>query len=488
MENNKQNTLYRSNNSYLLQHSFRSDAHGDKRPLVEHSLKSLRAGGIYDHIGFGFHRYATDREWRVPHFEKMLYDQAQLIILYTDAYAATRKHEYRHTAEEIVQFTEDELGSDEGAYYSALDAESEGQEGLFYLWRYNELADLLEEQEKEVLHVFNVKPKGNWRDPVSGRSETTNILYADSSEAAQRPVENWQVVRSTLYTHRNLRTAPGTDDKILTSWNAMMIRALARAARVFVNERFADAAERTADFLFTTMQTADGRLLHSYRNGTAKVDGQLEDYAFLISGLIELYFYKYRIKYLQSAVALMDTTLNEFEDTAQGGFFIATGKGEPIELPTKSVFDGAIPSSFSVMIENLELLFRLTGRIEYRDTALKAVNAQRKDINAAPTACSLIINSTHRLLSEDASEIVIAGEGNEAELMLHTVRDNYLPEIVVHHKTSGNAGALAEVAPFTDTLTANTTTGAAAYVCSGFTCERPVQTAHELKQLLNISF
>lgn len=473
--------------SFLLQHAHRSEAHSDKLQLVEQTLKSMRAGGIYDQIGFGFHRYATDRYWQVPHFEKMLYDQAQLLLLYTDAYAATQRREYRSTAEEIVQFTVDKLESWEGAFYSALDAESEGREGLFYLWKYDELSGLLSEPEKEILNVFNVEPDGNWRDPVSGTNETSNILYANSIESAQKPVENWDAVREKLYEHRELRTHPGTDDKILTSWNAMMIRALARAARVFEKEQFFAAATRTAEFLFSTMQTADGTLLHSYRGGVAKVKGQLEDYAFFISGLIELYFYNFQIMYLQSAISLMNTALNEFEDTSAGGFFVANGGGEPLPLNTKSVYDGAIPSSYSIMIENLELLFRMTGTIGYRDAALQAVKAHNEELKAAPTACCIVINSTHRLFAEHAREIVIAGEGDEAQRMLLALRKNYLPEIVVLHKTDSNADALAEVAPFTKTLTAQTPTSVAAYVCSGFTCERPVQTAHELIKLLTVS-
>ena len=481
--------------SFLLQYADATDSEDQVLKMVDHTLERMRAGGIYDHIGFGFHRYATDRYWKVPHFEKMLYDQAELARLYVDAYAARQQHGYARTAEEIFQFLEDVMRSKAGGYYSALDAESEGKEGLFYLWNYDELKAFLAKDEQELLNSFHVQKEGNWSDPLSGEAELGNILYSDDLHTALEPAENWEQLRGKLYSRRSSRIPPATDDKILTSWNALTVRALARAGKFLNNDEYTTRAKRTAEFLLSTLRQNNGTLLHSYRNGSARVEGQLEDYSYFISALIELYETTYHTKYLSTSLELMNTALEMFE-AEDGGFYMAaqsdSDRGEnrtskpavPLNLSFKPLYDGAIPSATSIMVENLELLFRLTGEPEYRNRALRTIQAHQNEISAAPTACSLIIGALDRMRSENTLEIVIVGEGQAAEDMLKVVRQLSLPRYIVHRKTSENADALAQLAPFTGSLTARAESGAAAYVCRGFTCERPVETARELVTIL----
>ncbi len=480
--------------SFLLQYGGSGESANEMTQMVVHSLNSMRAGGIYDHIGFGFHRYATDRFWKVPHFEKMLYDQAQLALLYTDAYAATLQPEYEQTVREIFHFTKNELHSEDGVYFSALNAESDGTEGLFYLWTQTEINALLSENEKGVIGSFNIHPDGNWMDPVTRKAEATNILHADTISIALAPVQNWAQLRRRFYAYRMQRTHPDRDDKIITSWNALMARALARAGRVLNDSTFTADSVRVVDFLLSHLRKKDGTLMHVYRHGSAKVEGQLEDYGFLISALIELYSSTFRIEYLNTAIELMQLTFDMFEDTNSGGFFTASsssteaGTGSSsahVALDNKALYDGAIPSSTSIVVENLELLFRLSGELAYKNAVLRTLSAHKSEIGAAPSACSVIIGSVYRLLSGSSKEIVVVGEGQEAEAMLELLRRGYYPNTVVHHKTSSNSEALADVAPFTGSLTSNSATGASAYVCSGFTCERPVTTSHELQRLIS---
>ncbi len=482
---------------FLIQYGGSMESSNQAARMVMKSLNRMRAGGIYDHIGFGFHRYATDRFWKVPHFEKMLYDQAQLALLYTDAYAATLQPEYEQTVREIFHFCKNELLTEEGAFFSALNAESEGKEGWFYLWGYTEMDSLLSKSEKELLRSFNVHPDGNWIDPVTREAESTNILQAPSISTAIAPVPNWEQVRQKLYDYRVQKPLPDKDDKIITSWNAQMARAFARAGRVLNDSTFIADSEKVVEFLLSKMRKKDGTLMHVYRQGSVKVDGQIEDYGFLISALIELYSSTFRIEYLNTALELMQLTLDMFEDTRSGGFFTAAGcseigpKTDPasrsghVALNFKALYDGAIPSSTSIVVENLELLFRLTGELEYRNAVLRTLSAHKSEISATPTACSLIIGSVYRLLSGKSREIVVVGEGEEAEAMLELLRTGPYPKAVIHHKTSGNAEALADAAGFTNTLTSNSTSGAAAYVCSGFSCERPVTTAQDLQKLIS---
>ncbi|MEK7354505.1 MAG: thioredoxin domain-containing protein, partial [Chloroflexota bacterium] len=283
---------------FLLRHWKRT---GDEQALfmVEKTLQAMRQGGIYDHIGFGFHRYSTDSHWLVPHFEKMLYDQALLATAYTEAYQATGKETYKQTANEILTYVLRYMQSEDGGFFSAEDADSEGQEGKFYLWTLSEIREVLSQTDADLTaKVFNLTESGNFASEVTGRQDGNNIphlikpveeLAADLNMLIADFQQRLQVIREKLFAHREKRVHPQKDDKILTDWNGLMLAALAQGARALDEPRYADAARRAADFIIKNLRKPDGRLLHRYSRGQAAIPANLDDYAFLIYGLLELY-------------------------------------------------------------------------------------------------------------------------------------------------------------------------------------------------------
>ena len=292
--------------------------------MVEKTLQAMRLGGIYDHVGFGFHRYSTDAEWLVPHFEKMLYDQAMLAMTYTEAYQATGKSEYAKTAQEIFAYVLRDMTAPNGGFYSAEDADSEGVEGKFYVWNLEEIDRVLDPGEADLVkRVFNAKPSGNFEEEATGRLTGSNILHQKSSlsEVASelklsREVleERLEEARKKLFDAREKRIHPHKDDKILTDWNGLMIAALSKGAQAFDQPKYADAARKAADFILKTMRDPAGRLLHRFRDGEAALHAHVDDYSFLIWGLLELYEAGFDVHYLQSALTLNDDFMAHFWD------------------------------------------------------------------------------------------------------------------------------------------------------------------------------
>jgi len=273
--------------------------------MVEHSLRNMRTGGIYDHIGFGFHRYSTDKEWKLPHFEKMLYDQAMLILAYSEAYLVTGDKLYKNTANEVISYVLRDMTSKEGGFYSAEDADSEGVEGKFYLWDYDEIAQLLGPEAEEFSDYYNLNPGGNNFDEASGTKPGDNILYLKPGSEISVPGKNFGGIRELLFNERELRMHPHKDDKILTDWNGLMIYALARAAWIFDDAGLHLAGKKAADFILSEMKQNDGSLLHEYRDGESGTSGMFEDYAFFIRALLELYRSDFDPKYLEEAIGLV---------------------------------------------------------------------------------------------------------------------------------------------------------------------------------------
>jgi uncharacterized protein YyaL (SSP411 family) len=277
------------NLTFLLRHWSRTK---DPRALtmVEKTLEAMRHGGVYDQIGFGFHRYSTDDRWLVPHFEKMLYDQALLAIAYLEAHQATGKSVYADTVREVFTYVLRDMTDPCGGFHSAEDADSEGEEGRFYLWTEAEIRQVLSKDEADLaIKVFGVEPEGNFVDPVGGPSGGKNIVYLAAPPTEPGAKDRLEAVRQKLLAHRATRRRPHKDDKILTDWNGLMIAALAKGAQVLDEPRYAQAASRAADFILNTLRTPEGRLLHRYRDGQAGIAAHLDDYAFFVWGLIDLY-------------------------------------------------------------------------------------------------------------------------------------------------------------------------------------------------------
>lgn len=339
--------------------------------MVEQTLDSMRRGGIYDQIGFGFHRYSTDAEWLVPHFEKMLYDQAMLAMAYTDAYQATGRQVYKRTAREIFEYVLRGMTSPGGGFYSAENADSEGVEGKFYVWNFDELGQVLGSEEARLIaRVFNFQPMGNFREEAGDKQTGANIPHLDKSPAElavefKIPEETLKrrvkAAREKLFENRKLRIHPHNDDKILTDWNGLMIAAFAKGAQAFDRPDYAAAAQRAADFVLATMQSQDGRLLHRFREGEAAVPAHADDYAFVVWGLIELYETTFEVKYLRSALELNRSLFARFGDPDAGGLFFTAKDGERLLLRKKEIYDGAIPWGNSVAALNSLRLGRITG-------------------------------------------------------------------------------------------------------------------------------
>ncbi|MFX1341614.1 MAG: thioredoxin domain-containing protein, partial [Promethearchaeota archaeon] len=339
--------------------------------MVEMTLQAMRLGGIFDHVGLGFHRYSTDPKWLLPHFEKMLYDQAMLTMAYVEAYQATKKDEYAQTVREIITYVLRDMTSPEGGFYSAEDADSEGEEGKFYVWTEEEIRKVLSKKEADVfVEVYNFEPDGNFLEEATGKRMGTNIPHLRKklvTEAKARKMTKKALLklleeaREKLFMFRNQRIHPHKDDKILTDWNGLMIAALAKAARALNQPSYAKAAKRAVTFVLTKMQGDKGRLLHSYRDRDAGILAFLDDYAFMIWGLLELYETTFEPEHLQKAIELNAELLTHFWDKAGGGFFFTADDAEDLLVRKKDAYDGAIPSGNSVAMLNLLRLAHVTA-------------------------------------------------------------------------------------------------------------------------------
>ena len=460
--------------------------------MVKKTLIEMRKGGIHDHIGFGFHRYSTDSHWLVPHFEKMLYDQALLATAYIETYQATKEEIFKSTAEEILKYVMRDMTSPEGGFYSAEDADSEGEEGKFYLWDEEELRNILGEDSNLIIKIFNCEKDGNWIDPTIGGAPGTNILHlgksykelAKENELKADELKNkTDRARNKLFKARKKRVHPYKDDKILTDWNGLMISAFAKAAQVFDEKEYVEKAESAVEFIFQKLRTENGRLLHRYRQGEAGIPANIDDYSFLIAGLLDLYEASFKVTYLKSAIELNQTLQNSFWDSTNGGFYFTADDSEKLISRQKEIYDGAIPSGNSVALLNLLKLGRFTGDTIYEKKANQLVMAFSSVIKNSPIAFSQFLASLDFAFGP-SKEIVIVGKKNnpESEKVLNFIRKKFIPNKVLLFKEEEDQN-LAGIAKFTvdqKPLNGKTTV----YVCENFNCKMPVTELKELEILL----
>jgi uncharacterized protein YyaL (SSP411 family) len=483
---------------FLLRHWHRT---GRERALemVTTTLDGMRLGGVYDQVGYGFHRYSTDQRWLLPHFEKMLYDQAMHVMAYTEAYQATGEARYEMTAREVIEYVRRDLQAPEGGFYSAEDADSENEagemeEGAFYVWSTDEVRDLLDEETAELfIDLYNMTPEGNYQEEATGERTGKNVLHLDQSLSAvaeERGREEKELratlesARNTLLASRDERPRPGLDDKVLTDWNGLMIAALATAARSFDETDYEETAVDAADFLLDTMRDGDGRLLHRYRDGDADIRAHLDDYAFLTWGLTELYQTTFDPRWLEAALTLLDESLDHFWDDDQGGFFLTADDGEDLIVRPKEMSDGALPSGNSVQFANLLRLARLTGRTAYEERADALARWAGRQARSRPTGFTALLAGLEFALG-DAREVVFAGEGggDDTQALIEVLRESYAPFTVALHRAPGDDPPIAALAPFTEAQTPVDGT-AAAYVCRNFSCEAPTTDPDQLREQL----
>jgi len=466
---------------FLLRYWHRT---GEKQALymVEKTLQNMFRGGIYDHIGYGFHRYSTDPVWLVPHFEKMLYDQALISIALIETYQATGRKMYRRAAEEVFEYVLRDMTDETGGFFSAEDADSEGVEGKYYVWTVDEIREILPEADSDyVIQQYNMSPGGNFEEGGPG----ANIIHLKPVDVLEEdPMSgdhSWNAIRATLYQHRKTRIPPFKDDKILTDWNGLMIAALALGARAFDNPRYLDAAEKAAAFCLNRMRNSNGLLYHRYRHGEAGILGTIDDYAFLIWGLIELYQAGFKPEYLGSALKLNQTCIEELWDKSTGGFFVSPDSGEKLIVRQKQIYDGAVPSGNSVAMMNLIKLSRITGQNKLGTMAAMTGKAFAENVSRYPSGFTHFLLAID-FISGDSCEIVIAGntESQDTRNMIQTIQTRFLPNAVILFHPEDDAGQ--EICRYATFLHSYKSMHgkATAYICRNFTCQQPTTDIDKL--------
>lgn len=443
--------------------------------IVEKTLASMKCGGIFDHIGFGFSRYSTDNKWLVPHFEKMLYDNALLALAYGEAFNATGKAQYSETAVQILEYVLRDMTSPEGGFYSAEDADSEGVEGKFYLWSVNEVRDVLGASDADkYCGLYNITDRGNF--------EGMNI--PNLIEAGEIPPDKRELVkkcRQKLFAHREKRIHPFKDDKILTAWNGLMMAAMAYTGRILNQEKYVTAAQKCAEFILKKLVRYDGRLLARYRNGEAAINAYLEDYAFLVWGLLELYEATYDAQYLKQALKFNDEMLNLFSDGEAAGLFLYGHDSEELITRPRESYDGAIPSGNSAAAMNLLRIARLTGRHDLEYKAKELLDFFSSGMEAAPTGHGFMLCAYLHTISESAAEVVITGSKNNE--MVKTYDSLYNPFSV---SIANITPELESLVPFISEYKEQSGKPAAAYICKNFSCSAPITDAEALIEKLSL--
>ncbi|MEE9553552.1 MAG: thioredoxin domain-containing protein [candidate division Zixibacteria bacterium] len=475
---------------FLLRH-WKRTGNDEALRMVERTLQEMRQGGIYDHVGYGFHRYSTDAQWLLPHFEKMLYDQALLAMAYTETYLATGKKEYEDTAREIFEYVLRDMTDPGGGFYSAEDADSEGEEGKFYVWSEKEIKEILDEEKaKLIIDIYNIVPGGNFTEQGTGRTTGDNIPHLKDSwknlskrfdipEKDLRQKANEALEK--LFKIREKRVHPYKDDKILTDWNGLMIAALASAGRAFDAPEYIDAAKRSVDFVLGKMKTSEGRLLHRYRDGHTGIAGNIDDYAFVVFGLLELYQTTFEIEYLEQALEINNTQIRYFRDDQAGAFYFTPDDGEELIVRQKEIYDGAVPSGNSVAAYNLLRLARITGNSEFEEMSSRIVRLFSAEIGRAPTAYTFLLLTIDFAVGP-SGEIVIVGDkdSRDTNKMIKAINREFIPnKIVVFKANDGDSKKIDEIVSYISGFEGNTDMPTI-YFCRDFVCDLPVNSVDQM--------
>ncbi len=404
----------------FLLRSYHRTGNAHTLEMVSKTLTAMRLGGLWDHVGFGFHRYATDARWLLPHFEKMLYDQALLAIAYIEAHRVCRDRFFRQTAEEIFAYVLRDMTDPRGGFYAAEDADSEGEEGKFYVWEKAAFERVAANDADQIpwSRIFNLQAEGNFSDEATRQKSGANILHMtrtwdqwaqDLGVSVQTLTDRWGILCEKLFQIRRQRVAPLKDDKILTDWNGLMVAALAVGARVLSNDGYAAAAQGAVTFIQSRLVDDKGRLLHRYRDGLAGIAGQAGDYAFLIMGLIELHRSTFRTDLLEWALELQARMDTDFWDADQGGYFLTAADETELPVRPKEIYDGALPSANSVALSNLLLLSRLTGNVRWAERAHTLTQAFAAPVARQPDVFPHFLSGLDMALGPGQEGVVTGG-------------------------------------------------------------------------------
>jgi len=445
--------------------------------MVEKTLQAMRQGGIYDQIGFGFHRYSTDRQWLVPHFEKMIYDQALLVYTYCEAYQATKNPLYAKTALETVEFVLREMRSKEGAFYTALDADSEGVEGKYYVWTLSEIEEVLPKDLAQLAcSFFSVTKQGNF---VLENEKSANVLSLSELGVLEHPL--FEEIRKKLFEARQKRVRPSLDDKILTDMNGLVIAALSKASYTLDEPKLSDFAEECARFILEKMTTQEGGLYHRFKE-EAGINALLDDYAFLCFGLLELYEATFKEAYLQTALDLVKFALNHFWDAQEGGFYTTADFEKEVLVRKKQVYDGAIPSGNSVMLLNLLRLSRLTASTELEEKAYELTKWGCGVISTHPEEATFFLQALDFALGPTKEVVVVGKKDNNTNTTLRRIAQLFSPRKTLLLKPIGEEESIERLAPFTKGMKM-INDKPTIYVCTNFACDTPTT---ELESVLKV--
>jgi uncharacterized protein YyaL (SSP411 family) len=489
---------------FLLRYYARTGQH-DALDMTLNTLRAMERGGIHDQLGGGFHRYSTGATWLVPHFEKMLYDQAQLAIVYTEAYQITHQRFYADTTRNILDFALREMQQPRGGLASAEDADSqvspgkqETSEGVFYVWTTQEIENVVGEQDAAILaYAYGVEHGGNVpaEQDIRGELKGKNVLYeAHSTEetakkfglTVEQTTQNLTAARTALFAARSHRPRPPLDDKIVTAWNGLLISALARASQALDEPRYLESAKVTAKFIETHLyDSKTGKLWRSYRAGSPGVDGVLDDYTDLISGLLDLYQADFNVHWLTWAVAVQEKQDQLFGNANGGGYFDAGSSDHSLLTRTREAYDGAEPSPNSTAAMNLLRLAQFTDRTEWRDKAYKTLSAFTARLQADPDAVPALASALDFRLAK-TKQILIVGDlrSQDTRELLRQVNTRFLPNKILLH-ADGGAGQqqLAVWLPFIAGAH-RIKERATAYVCENYVCRLPTTDPQMMARLL----
>lgn len=474
--------------NYLLRY-YAAEQNEEALEMVTRTLRGMAAGGMHDHLGGGFHRYSVDERWFVPHFEKMLYDQAQLAVSYLEAYQITANEEFAEAARGIFTYVLRDLADKDGGFYSAEDADSpdpenpsHSGEGAFYIWRKGEIEALLGEADTAIFSArFGVEAGGNVDEDPHGEFTGRNILFAARTEEEAGRVCELNAIdaqdsiaqdKQKLFEAREKRPRPHLDNKILTSWNALMISALTKGYSVLGEKRYLYAAERAVGFLLSRMyDQSSGRLLRRFCDGEAAVPAFADDYAFLIQAFLDLFEVNFQVSYLEVAVDLAQRGLKQFEDREQGGFFSTQAQATDLLLRMKDDYDGAEPSANSIATDALLRLAHLTGEESFRHAADRSLRWFAPKLRAQPTMAPQMLVALGRWLAEPEQTVIRCEEVNDQVEELLAGRRKFAPNSVLLAITDAAAEQLKRIAPFLSGLERKGRI--TIYECRNFTCELP---------------
>lgn len=478
------------NLSFLLR-DFQITNNKESLEMVSKTLTEMRKGGIFDHVGFGFHRYSTDKKWFLPHFEKMLYDQAMLMIAYTEAYQLTKNKLFKQTVDEIATYVLRDMTNEDGGFYSAEDADSEGEEGKFYLWDKKEILEIMGNKNGELFSkMFNIEEGGNYFEEASGHQTGTNhlflkdepsIIFGDDEELKSRIDD----LRTKLFEIREKRIHPYKDDKILTDWNGLMIAALAKASRVLGNNDYLVSAEKSVKFVYIKLIDENGNLLHRFRDGEAAINAQIDDYAFLIWGLLELYETNFNTDYLKKSIELTKYIMeNLWDKENNSGFYFTSSSDSKLISRPKEFYDGAIPSGNSVMYSNLLKLNKLTAESKYLEYSDNLSLAFKSFVDNTPTGFSQFLTGLQFSFGS-SYEIIILGdkESDKTKEMIAAINEIFIPNKVVMVIDENNKNELAKIAPFTESYVYNKDE-TTVFVCKNYVCSLPTSDKEKVIELL----